>query len=136
MDQRRKMANDIEILINRRDHILFTDIEAHVPGFMFTETEPCVVFGGAKSILWGATRIGCQAVLLLLDDQRICLCPTLIINYLITSKHLNFIQDPAFLPMGLRPKRFSNFANPTTKWLFCLEPAQLNMAKETIASRM
>ena len=123
------MANAIEALVNKKDHVTFSEIEEEVEGFRIpTGGEGPYIGIGGPGFIWCASEIGNQAFKLLMHQRRICLqVDTLgMSNFLDRQFIYQFMDDKNWVPFTLRPAKYINYIAATSGLCFC-------MSKEDVA---
>ena len=123
------MAKAIEALVNRKDHVTFSEIEEEVEGFRIpTGGEGPYIGIGGPGFIWCATEIGHQAFKLLMHQRRICLqVDTLGMSNRVDCKYLyQFMEDEYWIPVLLRPARYITYIAAISGLCYC-------MSKEDVA---
>lgn len=113
------MADAIVALVEARDFVTFAELDRLVAGFKGEPDNEMTICLGPK-ILWVASKAGQAALCRVWDEGRVCASSASTLTYLVDGVML---QEKDWLPLVLRPGRFTNFHTPPPGNLaFFLEP--------------
>lgn len=102
------MADAIVAVVESRDWVTFAELDRLVSGFQATEGDTKTLCLGPK-LIWQATDAGFKAFCKAWDDGRICAAAGSILAYVTDG---TVIQGKDWLPLTLRPGRFTNYHTP------------------------
>jgi hypothetical protein len=96
-------------LIEARDYVTFAELGHEIPGFTAEPNDDGYVIGIGDAVWWVATRFGWGLYLDL--HNRVSFHPSTLLVYLVDGGFLRVKKPNCFVPMTLRPRRFTDFVS-------------------------
>lgn len=102
------MANAIVAVVEARDWVTFAELDRYVPGFQHGPGDTKTLCLGPK-VVWQASDAGFTALCKAWDEGRVCAAGASVLAYIADG---TVLHGKDWLPLSLRPGRFTNYHTP------------------------